>query len=268
MNQVAIFSAPRSGSTWLGQIFNSHPQVLYRFQPNMAYSFPLTLSDHSSGPEIQAFFEALRKTDDPFTTASISISGKANPAFPKTAPTTLVFKETHHLDIIENLILNSGTKVIGLVRSPFATMNSWIKAPKEFHPEWVLEEEWLHAPKKNMGNPRNFFGYNKWKEGALLFLELQRKYPDGFMLVQYERLLADKLGTVASMFSFCGLGLMDQTRAFIARSESKDDIQDTYSVFRTKKDDLAWKTGLPTFITKAIVADLEFQTLNKHFGWI
>jgi hypothetical protein len=61
---------------------------------------------------------------------------------------------------------------------------------------------------------------------------------------------------------------MDQTRAFIARSESKDDIQDTYSVFRTKKDDLAWKTGLPTFITKAIVADLEFQTLNKHFGWI
>ncbi|HMN04882.1 MAG: sulfotransferase domain-containing protein [Flavobacteriales bacterium] len=267
MNQIAIFSVPRSGSTWLGQIFNSHPEVLYRFQPNMAYSFPLTLSESSTEAEIQAFFEALRLTEDPFTTARISISGKPNPQFAKTSPTTLVFKETHYLYIIDNLIRNSGTRVIGLVRSPFATMNSWIKAPKEFHPEWDLEAEWLDAPKKNLGNPRNFFGYNKWKEGALLFLELQGKYPDRFMSVQYERLLAEKLPAVESLFRFCGLSMTEQTRAFIARSESKDDAQDTYSVFRTKTNDLAWKNGLPTFITEAIMADPEFQTLNKHFCW-
>lgn len=266
MNKVAIFSVPRSGSSWLGQNFNSHPQVVYRFQPNMAYTFPLTLSDRSTPEEIRGFYEALLATDDPFTTAKVSISGKLNPVFPKASPTTLVFKETHHLDIIDNLLQKSDTKIIGLLRSPFATLHSWTKAPREFRPDWDLAEEWRDAPKKNQGNPRNYFGYNKWKEAAQLFLRLQAAHPGRFMLMQYEKLLSKTVSTVQAAFTFCGLDLPEQTRVFIAQAESKNE-QDVYSVFRIKEKDDAWKQGLPTFVTEAIMADPGFRLLNDTFHW-
>lgn len=32
-NCILILSAPRSGSTWLGSLFNSHPNVIYRHEP-------------------------------------------------------------------------------------------------------------------------------------------------------------------------------------------------------------------------------------------
>ena len=37
MKNVAIFGVPRSGTSWLGQIFNSSPMVAYRFQPLFSY---------------------------------------------------------------------------------------------------------------------------------------------------------------------------------------------------------------------------------------
>src|SRR5258707_4316970 len=32
---IFIFGAPRSGTTWLGKIFDSHPDVLYRHEPDI-----------------------------------------------------------------------------------------------------------------------------------------------------------------------------------------------------------------------------------------
>jgi hypothetical protein len=32
-----ILGAPRSGTTWLGKIFDSHPRVLYRHEPDSVY---------------------------------------------------------------------------------------------------------------------------------------------------------------------------------------------------------------------------------------
>ena len=39
MQTVAIFGCPRSGTSWLGQLFNAHETVLYRYQPLFAYEF-------------------------------------------------------------------------------------------------------------------------------------------------------------------------------------------------------------------------------------
>src|SRR5690554_5395135 len=124
MNKLALFSVPRSGSTWLGQILNSSPEVAYRFQPNFAYSFPNELSNESTPEEINIFFEELLNTLDPFVNAEISISSKKNIQFEKSKIRTLFFKETHYINSVENLLKNSDTKIIGLVRSPFAVINS------------------------------------------------------------------------------------------------------------------------------------------------
>ena len=34
MRTVLLFGMPRSGTTWLGKIFDSHPDTLYRHEPD------------------------------------------------------------------------------------------------------------------------------------------------------------------------------------------------------------------------------------------
>ena len=45
--KVAIHGVPRSGTTWLGSIFDSSPNVIYRNQPLFSYAFKSYLSEHS-----------------------------------------------------------------------------------------------------------------------------------------------------------------------------------------------------------------------------
>ena len=35
---VAIHGVPRSGTSWIGEIINSSPNVLYKFQPLFSYA--------------------------------------------------------------------------------------------------------------------------------------------------------------------------------------------------------------------------------------
>ena len=59
VNKLAIFGVPRSGTSWLSQIFNSHPDVAMRFQPLFSYSHKGRVSEDSSSEEISEFFDEL-----------------------------------------------------------------------------------------------------------------------------------------------------------------------------------------------------------------
>lgn len=263
MKNIAILSVPRSGSTWLGQIFNSSPHVLYRFQPNFAYSFPLSLSKDSSRDEIERFHKELLKCDDPFVTGRLSISGKEPPQFLKSRYAALVWKEVHCLFLSHTLLKNSDTYVVGLIRSPLSTIASWINVPKEFDPEWSVSEEWFDAPRKNEGKQSNYFGYKKWKEVALLFERLIEEYPGRFYLLTYDNLLRQTTETVTELFQFVGLELSDQTKAFLNNSRSKSD-HDAYGVFKTRKKDDGWRTKLPMEVIQYIQEDLRGTSLEKY----
>jgi len=267
MNKVAIFSVPRSGSSWLGQIFNSNSNVLYKFQPNFAYSFENTLKENSSAQEIDEFYQNLILTNDSFVNAKITISSKKSIQFVKQNFTTLVFKETHYINVIQNLIKNSDTKIIGLIRSPFAVINSWLGIPKEFDPKWDLKNEWKSGKSKNNGKVFNYFGYFKWKEAAKLFLQLQEQFPEKVKLVNYSNLISQKEGQIKDVFEFCDLEYEGQTKQFLKQSNKRDD-KDAYSVFKKKENDNGWKNTLPEFIVNEIKADEEFQHLNSIFHWI
>lgn len=267
MNKIALFSVPRSGSTWLGQIFNSHPKVLYRFQPNFAYSFDYSLTEHNSTEEIAYFYEKLINTQDPFVNAKLTISSKQGLSFQKVEPTTLVFKETHYINVIQNLIEKTDTKVVGLVRSPFSVINSWLKLPKEFNKDWSVKEEWYDAPSKNDDKAHYFFGFKKWKEATALFLKLEKEYSSQFYLLSYDSLLQNKMYEVKRVFDFCDLSFDEQTQNFLIQASQKED-QDPYSVFKQKTEDNKWENELPRFIIDEIKEDKEFQKLNSIFQWI
>lgn len=267
MNKLALFSVPRSGSSWLGEILNSSPQVIYKFQPNFAYSFDAELKNDSTKKEINLFFEKLLKCDDDFVNGKLSISGKKSVLdFKKENQNTLLFKETHYINIVGNILNKTDIKIIGLLRSPFAVINSWINIPKEFDPSWDLKEEWVEANKKNEGKATHFFGYKKWKEVCFMFLKFREKYPKQFYLINYDDLIKNTEYEVKRLFEFCNLEFTEQTDLFINQSRSNSD-GDAYSVFRQKRDDLEWKKKLPDFIHKEIKNDPEFIKLNKIYQW-
>lgn len=270
MRRIAIHSVPRSGSSWLGSIFDSSLHVVYRFQPLFSYTHKDQLTENSNIEEIDNFFKDIQCTDDQFVLQAVAKKNNPIPQFQKSRTSHIVYKEVRYHHILKNLLYkDKNIKVIGLIRNPFAVINSWLNAPKEFKKElnWKVDEEWRDAPKKNLGQPEEFNGYNKWKEAAFLYLKLKKKYPDRFYLLDYNDLLLNKVATVEKLFDFSNLELTQQTLNFLNTSSQKED-KDAYSVFKQKKNDDQWKLELPSFIIEEIKADEDFQRLNQIFQWI
>ena len=254
---IAIQSVPRSGSSWLGQIFKSSPRVEFRFQPLFSYAFKGRLGPASSAEEIRRFFEDIQATTDDFVLQKDrSIHGDYPELEERSEVTHLVMKEVRYNHIVRNMVEQlPELKVIGLVRHPCAVLDSWIHAPREFKPEWTVEEQWRSGALKNQGRPEEFFGYDKWKEVAELFVELEASRPDQMKVVRYADLNADPIATVKDLFSFCGLECGPETESFIRASRSKEGT-DANSVYRLERPDDAWKARLPGHISETIIADL------------
>ena len=265
MHRIAIHTAPRSGSSWLGMIFNSSPQVLYRFQPLFSYTHKGQLTPESTLNDIDKFFEDIIHTEDEFVLQKDAAERGAIPSFQKSNPTHVVYKEVRYHHILANLLKqDKEIKVIGMIRNPMSVVHSWLNAPKEFKRElgWKVEEEWYAAPKKNDDKPEEFNGFLKWKELASLFMELDQRFPDRFLLVQYKHLIKNTDQEVRKLFDFAGLPYQEQTRNFVTSSTSKND-EDPYGIFRVKDSDDSWKGNLPDFIVEKINAELRHSDLEQ-----
>lgn len=271
MNKIAIHSVPRSGSTWLGNIFNSHPKVNFNYQPLFSYAFKSALNEHSSKIEIDTFFRKLSENDDTFIKQSDGIRKGIIPDFKKSdVYTHICYKEVRYHNILKNVLeKDKEIKVIGLVRNPFSTINSWLNAPREFRGDlgWKVEEEWRFAPQKNLNKPEEYNGYEKWKEATYVFVELSKKYQNQFYLLNYDDLLNDVNLTINRVFSFCELDVPIQTYNFI-NPKTTINQQDAYSVFKSKKEDNEWVEKLSQSIIEEIKKDNDFQKLNECFKWI
>ena len=270
MIKIAIHSVPRSGSSWLGSIFDSSPKVAYRFQPLFSFTHKNQLNENSTFEDINIFFRDIFLTKDHFVLQKKEKENKKIPSFDKKNISHIVYKEVRYHHILENLLDEDlEVKIIGLIRNPFSVISSWLKAPKEFKKElgWKVEEEWRNAPNKNLDKPEEFNGYEKWKEIAFLFLKLQKLYPERFYLLSYEDLLTNRVAEVKKLFKFSGIDYTIQTAQFLNNS-SMVNHKDAYSIFKVKTSDTNWKQELPSYITEEIKSDHDFKLLNKEFQWI
>jgi hypothetical protein len=256
ISKIAIFGVPRSGTSWLSQIFNSHPDFALRYQPLFSYSHKGRLNENSSSEDINSFFIEILHSGDPFVLMKTE-TYRNYPLFNKnTTPTHIAFKETRYLNVIENMLRRSeNVRVIGIVRNPLANIASWIQAPKEFNPEWDISKEWRYANLKNQGRSEEFFGFEKWKQAASNFLRYKQEFPEKFFLIRYSDLKNNTLRTVERLFSFCDLKLDKQVEQFIAESQLRHD-SDPYSVFRANASDQGWQNILSREISDNIIAEL------------
>ena len=267
MKNVMINGAPRSGTSWLGQIFNSSPVTSYRFQPLFSYAFKDHLTLNSTKSEITKFFNEVSVTDDDFILQTDQLRRKIHSEFQKDVPTHTVMKHVRYHYLLKHILeISDDIKVIGIIRHPCGVINSWLKTPREFNPEWDISE-WKHGSMKNKNQPGEYYGFEKWKETNSLFLKLHNQYPERFKIIQYDDLVKDRITTTQTIFDFVDLEMTNQTFDFLTKSQEKE-IDDPDTAFRLSDVSERWKYELDTYIVNEIHNDLigselEF-TLDLH----
>jgi len=263
--RIAIHGVPRSGTTWLGSIFDSHERVLFRHQPLFSYAYKGALHGSSSASDVSSFFRALADSEDDFVTQRDAKTKGLVPNFKKIegGMVAVAYKEARYHHIIENLLkVDSEIKVVGIVRNPKSVICSWFNAPREFDSTWSKEQEWYGASKKNGGRDEEFYGFKKWLEVYELFTYLSLEYPNRFKVVNYTDLLSDPITEVKEIFHFCGLDYGQQTDRFLSGSDGIDRSDEPYSVFRTAQVDDKWVRDLPSSIVSKIDRILDENDLT------
>jgi len=250
MHTLAIFGCPRSGTSWLGQLYNAHEAVQYRYQPLFAYEFKDWFGRHGLTDETLARFHAmLAQAQSDFVLTELR-----PPKLPQ--PSHLVWKEVRFHQLMAPLMERQGLdRLVYLYRRPEDVLNSWYQAPKEFRAGQDIYAEYLYAPSKNT-DPSEFNGFAKWKESMQMALALQARHPGRVRLVSYERLRAEPLVELQRLFDDLGLAVTPQVRQFIARSTSRHD-EDAYSVFRRERTPMR----LPAAIADEVTHDHEALAL-------
>lgn len=258
-----IAGVARSGTSWLGQIFDSSPQVHYSFQPFFSYEFKNRVNEDSSRNDFMLVI------DDIFTTRSFFLdqTDKRNcgeyPTFEKAEVTPhLVFKENRYQHIIEPMMRKCPEiKLVGIIRNPNAVLNSWMKNHKEFPSGSVPLQQWRYGECKNQGH-EDFFGYYKWKEVANLYLDLHDKWKDRVYVLRYEDLVESPKEIVEDLFTFCAINYNEQTSVFLEVSSTAHN-DSPYSVFKDKRVINQWENELEPYITNEIRHDLLGTRLEK-----
>ena len=166
-NIVGIIGAPRSGTSWTGQIFDSAPDVLYRMQPFYSWAFRDKIHVRSSKEEINKFFQDMYLSKDPYLEQRDRKDAGVYPIFEEKnkEANVMAFKEVmfHYMmpTILENV---EELKIIAIVRHPIDVLTSYYNAPKEFFEGLDIQKEWYFAQARNELLPERYFGYHKWKE--------------------------------------------------------------------------------------------------------
>ncbi|MEM1404158.1 MAG: sulfotransferase [Pseudomonadota bacterium] len=254
---VYVTGVARSGTSWVGQVLNSCPHTVFRFQPFFSYEFKGRVDEESTAEEYRSALAAMVASETAFLTQESKIASGAYPRFSKDASAyRLVLKENRYQYLVPSMVRKlPELSVLAMVRNPCAVLNSWRKNEKEFPPGSDLRKEWRHGMCKNAG-PEDCFGYYRWKEAANQYLDLQDKYPNRFFLLRYESAVKSPETVFPQVFDFFGLEYGSQSKAFIEQSTTEHS-EDYYAVYKDASVAEQWRSELPETIVKEIYEDLE-----------
>ncbi|MBF8150974.1 sulfotransferase domain-containing protein [Winogradskyella sp. F6397] len=260
---TGIHGVPRSGTSWLAQIFNASPEVRLKFQPLFSYAFKERLDEFSSSKDITDFFDGIYNSDDDFINMRDTDLLKGYPQFKKMEEQQhLVFKHVRYHNVLPNLMKNhSYLKLILVIRNPLAVLSSWKNAPREFDKSWDFLKEWKLAQLKNTDRA-DYFGFDKWKVVTEMFLSLEKSYPKRVKLVTYKSMLSNTLEVSEELYKFAGITFGEQSKNFIEESKTKQ-VNHPNSVFRVKINDEAYKNDISIDIQDEIIQNLKGTNLER-----
>jgi len=255
---------PRSGTSWIGQIFDSHPNTCYRFAPLFSYTFKNFISEESSRNDWLKFFMLVyNKHGHPFLEQIDKKRSGDYPDFPhkNIKPGYLVMKHTRFHNLTANLLINvPEVKLVHIVRNPCGAIYSWITSRKEFPVEADPMLEWKTG---NCRKPDNteFWGFDDWKLLTETYLQYQADLPEKVKVVSYDELVANTFELTKEIFSFVGLDISRQTEQFLVESHARHE-DDEHAVFKDKSVKDRWRGKLDPEIQRAIYHELSNSPLS------
>lgn len=263
---IWISGMPRSGTTWLSQIFASSPDVRLKFCPLFSYEFKNALTEQSTAEEWRELFAAVYTKKSEYLDQHYLRRDGLVPEFKdkNQRPSHLVIKSTrfHHLTG-KILALNPDLRFIHVVRDPRACIYSWISNPYEFPSDAEVNVEWKtgHCRKQGVGE---FWGFDDWCSTTKQALLMQAKFKGRFVVVKYEDIKLSAITSIEQLFSFSGLELTNQTRDFIRLSQSHSaHNSNKRSVYKDPQQIESWRTALDSNIANTIAAQVKNSELSQ-----
>lgn len=262
MRKLIITGMPRSGSSWLGQIINSAPQVLFRTEPLFAYRFKNIISKESSCHDINEFFETLVDVDDDFILQKENQKAGYYPEFEKIQPQVIAFKTTRHHELIERYLgCVSQLDIIVIVRHPCATINSWFKSYREFQKKGCQQDQDWRTGGCRKNEIGEYWGFEDWLLTTLRYVQLAKQFPN-VRLIRYSDLVEEPTMIITDLFAALKYDLYPQTLQFLEDCHQRHD-PDPYSVFKSKQVVDSWKNELNEKIAVKILHDTEQRGLGQ-----
>ncbi len=258
-----LLGMPRSGTTWLSQIFESSPDFLVRLSPNYSHPLKNQLDLHTSRDDWMSHLAAAAESDDPFMTQNWRRDTGELTTFASAEATAryLAIKDTRFHDLYQRAMEElDGAKLIYVVRHPAGVINSWWRS-EEFPPDADLGEEWRDGSCRKQG-PGEYWGFSDWCTITERYLDLEEAAPDRYRVFRYEDLVRDRVGIGTGLFAFVGCELQASTSAFLEESKARHDSR-TYSVFKDPSVADRWRSELPVEISEAIQSDLAGTRLAR-----
>jgi len=259
-----ISGMPRSGTTWLSQIFASSPDVRLKFCPLFSYEFKNSLDERSSSEQWQEMFFSLYETRSEFLDQDHLRKYGLIPRFDdkRDAPGHLMIKSNRFHNLTPYILrLNENVRFVHIVRHPCATIYSWLTDPREFPETANPMTEWRTGLCRKTGLGE-FWGFDDWKLVTTQALKMSKLYPDQHCVVRYEDLVSDTLVCTEALFSFLGLTLVNSTKEFITKSQSKHDV-DKHSVFKNPDIKSKWREQLSPKIIDACMREVVGTELEQ-----
>lgn len=253
---VALIGMPRSGTSWLGQLFDSSPEVCYRLEPIFSYAFKNVVGEHSTKQEYEQFFDDIYRSQDEFLLQVDKRQAGTYPVFYKRDNLPfLAFKTTRFHQLMETILGHfDNLKMVSIVRHPCGAICSWLNTPREIPASADPRMEWRSGACRKTAK-EEFWGFEDWKIVTRLHLRLQVEFPDKFTIIRYEDLVSDTNQVLCKVFDFVGLAMHEQTRRFIKSCHARHD-NDSYSVFKSKQVVDTWRTLLPVDIQQSIISEI------------
>lgn len=263
-NVTWLSGMPRSGTTWMSQIFASSPEVRLKFCPLFSYEFKNVLNEESSTGDWEELFFNVYKTKSEFLDQDYLRKKGLVPYFEekKETPEHLVIKSTRFHNLTPHLLeKNSQVRFVHLVRHPCASLHSWLTNEYEFPSTASPLLEWRKGAcrKTEVGE---FWGFDDWKYVNSQALRLEKKYPDRFQVIRYEELIKDTANSVKALFLGLGIPYDSQTDEFIRLSRSKHDTNKR-SVYKKTASDEEWVNSLDPKIISTCLDELRGTELEK-----
>ncbi len=260
---IAIFGMPRSGTSFLGQVLDSCPEIAYRLEPIFSYKLKNIVDENSTREEFIDFFNKAFDSDEDEFMNQVEKREKGHyPVFTEKQPIYLGFKTTRFHQLLPTLLKNfneNELKVISLVRHPAGAINSWINHPKEFPQNLDYKKEWRSGACRKTAK-EEFWGFEDWKIVMKQHITLEKKYTN-FKIFQYENIIHNLEEEIKKLFNFAGLRYTKQTIKFLKESQSKN-IDDHYAVYKDSSVASKWKTKLDLDIQKEIENDIKGTDLE------